>query len=254
MTIKEVKDSFQNVSDYNDPLFLEFENDPRKGVQKIITNTKKRISKLEIEKEKFRNRFNFETELWNQGLKYVAGIDEVGRGPLAGPVVAAAVILPKTFNLVDVNDSKQLTDKKRRELFAKIKQQAIAYNFSVISNEVIDEVNIYEATKIAMKDAVSGLKVQPKHLLIDAMEINTEIPQTKLIKGDAKSNSIAAASILAKVTRDNLMIDYNNEYPEYDFINNDGYGTAKHLLALKKFGITPIHRKTFAPVKNLIEK
>ncbi|WP_429970886.1 ribonuclease HII [Fructilactobacillus sp. Tb1] len=251
MTIKEIKESFMRVHEIQDPLFDLYKDDERKGVQIIIKQTKKRLAHQQELKDAFAKRFNIEREFWNQGLNQIAGIDEVGRGPLAGPVVAAAVILPHDFKLLEVNDSKQLTDKKRRELVNVIKEKAISYAYAVIDNHVIDDVNIYQATRIAMKQAVLSLTVQPQQLMIDAMDVDMDIPQLKLIKGDAKSNSIAAASILAKVTRDDLMIKYNQQYPEYDFCHNDGYGTKKHLEALKKYGATPIHRKTFAPVRDL---
>lgn len=242
------------VHDLHDPLFALYQDDERKGVQKIIKQTQKRISHQTDLEKAFAKRFEIENKFWKQGLNQIAGIDEVGRGPLAGPVVAAAVILPHDFKLLEVNDSKQLTDQKRCELVKLIKEQAISYAYAIIDNHVIDEVNIYQATRIAMKQAVESLDVKPQQLLIDAMDVDLPIPQLKLIKGDAKSNSIAAASILAKVTRDDLMMQYHQQYPEYDFGHNDGYGTPKHLAALKTYGATPIHRITFAPVKDLTEK
>ncbi|GAP00872.1 ribonuclease HII [Fructobacillus fructosus] len=182
----------------------------------------------------------------------MAGTDEVGRGPLAGPVVAAAVILPRDFDVYGVIDSKQLSEKVRDLLVNEIKEKAIAYGVGIVSAERIDEINIYEASREAMKQAVEALAVPADYLLVDAMVVDVPLPQWKLIKGDARSNTIGAASILAKVTRDAIMVAYDKEYPGYDFANNDGYGTKKHLLALKTLGPTPIHRKTFAPVKNLL--
>lgn len=242
------------VRETQDPLFSLYKDDKRKGVQNIIRQTQNRIARQKKAENDFDKRFEIETNFWSQGINLIAGIDEVGRGPLAGPVVAAAVILPHDFKLLEVNDSKQLTDQKRRELVEIIKEQAISYAYAVIDNHVIDEVNIYQATRIAMKQAVESLDVKPQQLLIDAMDIDLDTPQLKIIKGDAKSNSIAAASILAKVTRDDLMIKYQKQYPEYDFFHNDGYGTPKHLAALETYGATPIHRKTFAPVKDLTQK
>lgn len=254
MNIKEIKESFMRVRETQDPLFSLYKDDKRKGVQNIIKQTQSRIVRQQKAENDFEKRFEIETNFWSQGINLIAGIDEVGRGPLAGPVVAAAVILPHDFKILEVNDSKKLTDQKRRELVEIIKEQAISYAYAVIDNHVIDEVNIYQATRIAMKQAVESLDVKPQQLLIDAMDIDLDIPQLKIIKGDAKSNSIAAASILAKVTRDDLMIKYHKQYPEYDFCNNDGYGTPKHLAALETYGVTPIHRKTFAPVKDLTQK
>lgn len=178
----------------------------------------------------------------------VAGVDEVGRGPLAGPVVTAAVILPHNFDLIDVNDSKKLSPKKRKTLFPQILAKAVSVSVGLANNDVIDRINIYEADRLAMAHAVQGLKVKPDALLVDAMNVPLNIPQIKLIHGDAKSNSIAAASIVAKVFRDNLMDAYGKVYPEYDFKHNAGYGTREHMEALKKYGPTPIHRRSFAPV------
>lgn len=194
-------------------------------------------------------RFSYEKKFWSKGQK-VAGVDEVGRGPLAGPVVTAAVIINEDFNLIDVNDSKKLSPKKRQELFPKILAQAEAVSVGLANNDVIDKINIYEADRVAMAHAVEGLEIKPDALLVDAMNVPVGLPQIKLIKGDAKSNSIAAASIVAKVFRDNLMDAYAEKYPEYGFKHNAGYGTADHLAALKKYGPTPIHRRSFSPVSN----
>lgn len=195
----------------------------------------------------------YENELYDKGIKYIAGIDEVGRGPLAGPVVAAAVILPKDFNVLGVNDSKKLSEKKREELFEVIKESAVSYSFGIVDNEVIDEINILEATKKAMKLAVEGLDIKPEHLLIDAVKLtDAEMEQTAIIKGDEKSVSIAAASILAKVTRDRMMVEYAEEFPFYAFERNKGYGTKAHYEGIEKAGICSIHRKTF--LKKVLDK
>ena len=196
----------------------------------------------------------YENELYKQGIKYIAGIDEVGRGPLVGPVVTAAVILPKDFYDERINDSKKLTEKKRELLYDVIMENAISVGIGMSSNEVIDEINILEATKKAMLEAISKLSVKPDHLLIDAVKLNTDIPQTAIIKGDAKSESIAAASIIAKVTRDRMLIELDKKHPEYDFNHNKGYGTKKHIEALYKYGVLKEHRKTFEPVKSIVEK
>src|SRR5574344_1008392 len=177
----------------------------------------------------------YEEELYNKGITLIAGVDEVGRGPLVGPVVAAAVILPTDFFMSEINDSKKLSEKKRDELYPIIIENALSIGIGIVNEKVIDEINIYEATKIAMKEAISNLNVIPQHILIDAMKLDINIPSTSIIKGDAKSESIAAASIIAKVTRDKMMYELDKKYPEYDFKNNKGYRTKKHLDALKKY-------------------
>ena len=189
----------------------------------------------------------FENELYESGIKYIAGIDEVGRGPLVGPVVTAAVILPRDFYDERINDSKKLTEKKRELLYDVIMENAVSVGIGISSEDVIDDINILEATKKAMIEAINNLSVKPDHLLIDAVKLNVDIPQTSIIKGDAKSESIAAASIIAKVTRDRMMIELDKEHPEYDFKHNKGYGTKKHIEAIEKYGILKEHRKTFAP-------
>lgn len=195
----------------------------------------------------------FETELYNNGINFIAGIDEVGRGPLVGPVVTAAVILPKDFYDERINDSKKLTEKKRELLYDVIIENAISVGIGISSEDVIDEINILNATKRAMLEAVNNLSVKPEHLLIDAVKLNTDIPQTSIIKGDAKSESIAAASIIAKVTRDRMMIELDKIHPEYDFKHNKGYGTKKHIEAIRKYGIIKEHRKTFAPCDEYVK-
>lgn len=195
----------------------------------------------------------FETELYNNGINFIAGIDEVGRGPLVGSVVTAAVILPKDFYDERINDSKKLTEKKRELLYDVIMENAISVGIGISSEDVIDEINILNATKRAMLEAVNNLSVKPEHLLIDAVKLNTDIPQTSIIKGDAKSESIAAASIIAKVTRDRMMVELDKIHPEYDFKHNKGYGTKKHIEAIRKYGIIKEHRKTFAPCDEYVK-
>ncbi|WP_439426130.1 ribonuclease HII [Oenococcus alcoholitolerans] len=199
-------------------------------------------------KKGFPQRFLFENELKSTGAKYIAGIDEVGRGCLAGPVVACACILKNDFFVEDCFDSKQLSKKRRKELEPQIKDSLVCFAFGKVSATNIDKMNIYQATKIAMKMAVEKLSVTPDHLLIDAMTIDSKIEQKKIIHGDQKSNSIAAASILAKVYRDDLMKEYDKLYPGYGFSANMGYLTKQHQDALAKYGITPIHRRSFAPI------
>lgn len=195
----------------------------------------------------------FETGLYNNGINYIAGIDEVGRGPLVGPVVTAAVILPKDFYDERINDSKKLTEKKRELLYDVIMENAISVGIGISSEDVIDEINILNATKKAMIEAVNNLNVRPEHLLIDAVKLDIDIPQTSIIKGDAKSESIAAASIIAKVTRDRMMVELDKLHPEYDFKHNKGYGTKKHIEAIRKYGIIKEHRKTFAPCDEYVK-
>lgn len=189
----------------------------------------------------------YENELYNKGIKYIAGVDEVGRGPLVGPVVTAAVILPVDFYDERINDSKKVTEKKREVLYDVIMENAVSVGIGMSSSEVIDEINILEATKKAMKEALNNLSVKPEHVLIDAVKLDIDIPSTSIIKGDAKSQSIAAASIIAKVTRDRMMYELDKEHPEYDFAHNKGYGTKKHIEAIRKYGILKEHRKSFAP-------
>ena len=196
----------------------------------------------------------FETELYNNGINFIAGIDEVGRGPLVGPVVTAAVILPKDFYDERINDSKKLTEKKRELLYDVIMENAISVGIGMSSSSVIDEINILNATKKAMIEAINNLSVKPQHLLIDAVKLDIDIPQTSIIKGDAKSESIAAASIIAKVTRDRMMVELDEKYPMYDFKHNKGYGTKKHIEALYQYGPIEEHRKSFAPVSDLINE
>ena len=196
----------------------------------------------------------FENELYNNEINFIAGIDEVGRGPLVGPVVTAAVILPKDFYDERINDSKKLTEKKRELLYDVIMENALSVGIGMSSPEVIDEINILNATKKAMIEAINNLSVKPQHLLIDAVKLDIDIPQTSIIKGDAKSESIAAASIIPKVTRDRMMVELDKKYPMYDFKHNKGYGTKKHIEALYKYGPLKEHRKSFAPVSELTNK
>lgn len=227
--------------------------DERAGVKAALASYDKRLAKKAKLKADFMTRFSFESELWEQGYQAIAGIDEVGRGPLAGPVVAAAVILPADFDVYGVIDSKQLSEKVRDDLVSKIKEQAIDYGIGIVDAARIDEINIYQASREAMKQAVLAMDVPADYMLVDAMNVDLPIQQQSLIKGDARSNSIGAASILAKVTRDSLMKAYDKEYPGYGFAQNDGYGTKAHMEGLAKLGPCPIHRRTFAPVKKLLE-
>lgn len=201
----------------------------------------------------------YERNLRAQGIKFIGGVDEVGRGPLAGPVVTACVVLPEDFDVLGVDDSKKVSEKKREELFDKIRERALAVGIGICDNNVIDEINILEATKKAMAMAVLEADCQLKekglggleHILIDAVVLkDVEFPQTNIIKGDANSLSIAAASIIAKVTRDRMMVEYHEQYPHYAFDSNKGYGTKAHYEGIESHGITPIHRKSF--LKNIL--
>ncbi len=196
----------------------------------------------------------YERELIDAHVKLIGGIDEVGRGPLVGPVVAACCILPLNYKLEGLTDSKKLSEKKREQFYDILIHDAISYGIGIVSCKVIDEINIYEATKVAMLEAVKNTKIKPEHLLIDAMKLKTDIPSTSIIKGDAKSLSIAAASVIAKVTRDRMLIELDKKYPMYDFKHNKGYPTKKHLEAIEKYGIIDEHRLSYGPVKDYIER
>ena len=243
--IGEIKEELKAVDDEKLPSFIEtYEKDERSGVVKIVEQAKKRIEKLEAEKLRIENLKKYEREYADCG--YICGIDEVGRGPLAGPVVAGAVILPKDDPILYLNDSKKLSEKKREALYDEIMERAVATGIGIVSPARIDEINILQATYEAMRMAIGNLKVQPDLLLNDAVTIpGVDIRQVPIIKGDAQSVSIAAASIIAKVTRDRLMVEYDAVMPGYDFAANKGYGTKKHIEGLKELGPSPIHRMTF---------
>lgn len=243
--ISAVKAIFQAAETEKLPEIISlYEQDERSGIQKLLEAAKRRIQALETEKERTEVMKRYEYEYEKYG--FVCGIDEVGRGPLAGPVVAGAVILPKDCDILYLNDSKQLSEKKREELYDIIMEKAVATGIGYASPERIDKINILQATYEAMRDAVSKLSVKPDILLNDAVTIPAvEIRQVPIIKGDAKSISIAAASIIAKVTRDRLMVEYDSIFPKYGFAGNKGYGAAAHIEALKKYGPTPIHRRSF---------
>ena len=252
-TIKEIKERLATIDDLDHPLFEELILDGRAGVQAAISKRKRELQKQVDEDLRLEKMLAYEKELYAQGIDLIAGVDEVGRGPLAGPVVAAAVILPKACKIPGLNDSKKIPKSKHKEIYEAVFQNAIAIGIGIKDNQVIDQVNIYEATKLAMMEAIGQLEPQPQHLLIDAMKLDLPIPQTSIIKGDANSLSIAAASIVAKVTRDQMMEEFDREYPGYDFAQNAGYGTSNHLAGLDQLGVTPIHRRSFEPVKSMCE-
>ncbi len=249
-SIQYIKDVLKNTPVDKLPEFInEYKGDDRAGVKALVARAHKQIDAYKAEIERTYNLMEYERKYSDK--QYICGIDEVGRGPLAGPVVAGAVILPKDCDILYINDSKKLTAAKRDELSAIIWEKAVSSQIAAVSPERIDEINILQATYEAMRIAISKLSPQPDLLLNDAVNIpGVLIPQVPIIKGDAKSISIGAASIVAKVARDAMMVEYGKIYPEYDFASNKGYGSAKHLEALKKYGPCPIHRKTF--IKNLI--
>ncbi|MGE7601811.1 ribonuclease HII [Peribacillus sp. NPDC097675] len=249
MKINEISTRLKTISNPEDPFLQECREDTRKGVADLLNKWNKSYEKARQVRNTFLKMSEFERELRKQGFTILAGIDEVGRGPLAGPVVTSAVILPETFYLPGLNDSKKISESKRELFYEAIYKEAISVGVGIVHSDEIDEINIYQATKKAMMAAVNNLSELPDHLLIDAMELDMPIPQLSLIKGDARSITISAASIVAKVTRDRMMMEYGVKYPEYGFEKHMGYGTSQHLEALEKHGLTPWHRRSFAPVK-----
>lgn len=252
-TIKEIKECLSTIDRLDHPLFEELILDGRAGVQAAISKRKRELHKQVDEDLRLEKMLAYEKELYAQGIQLIAGVDEVGRGPLAGPVVAAAVILPENCKIPGLNDSKKIPKSKHYAIYQAVLDQALSIGIGIKDNQVIDQVNIYEATKLAMLEAIQELDPRPQHLLIDAMKLDLPISQTSIIKGDANSLSIAAASIVAKVTRDQMMATYDQEYPGYDFTQNAGYGTSNHLEGLEKHGVTPIHRRSFEPIKSMTD-
>lgn len=253
-TISSIKQRF-DLGQVTEKEIAHLKTDHRKGVQQLIKRYEKEKWRLSVLEEKFQEMRIYEKKQYENGKKYIAGVDEVGRGPLAGPVVAAAVILPSDFKLLGLNDSKLVNEKQRNEFYEIIKEQAVHFGISVINNEQIDRLNILKASKLAMREAISQLTPYPDHLLIDAVHISgVNCTQESIIKGDMKSISIAAASILAKVTRDKIMKVIHQEYPMYHFKDNMGYGTNQHMESLLKYGPTPYHRVSFSPVQQLVKK
>ena len=250
-SIRKIEDEFLSCESAikRTQLYLKYEADERKSVQKLLEKFKRADKKLEEEYLRLEAMCIYEKKY--EMCEFICGIDEAGRGPLAGPVVAGAAILPKDCRILYINDSKKLSAKKRDELYDEIREKALSFGVGIIDHERIDEINILQATYEAMRTAISSLSIKPDILLNDAVRIpKIDIPQEPIIKGDAKSQSIAAASILAKVTRDRIMEAYALIYPEYGFEKNKGYGSAEHIAAIKKYGPCPIHRKSF--IKNFI--
>lgn len=247
VSISYIKDEFKNA-DLQEALALceKYSDDTRAGVKACITAAQKRYDKHLSEQNRLKEMYVFEREYYDKGYNIIAGTDEVGRGPLAGPVVAACVVLPKDTLIEGVNDSKKLSKKKREELYKLIQEKALAIGIGMEDNTVIDDINILNATYSAMRKAFSSLSLKPDILLADAVTIpNIEVEQRGIIKGDAKSITIACASIIAKVTRDRMMEQYAEEYPCYGFERNMGYGSGEHINALRQFGPCPLHRNSF---------
>lgn len=250
-TIKEINEQLQSVKE-PEPWMTELLKDSRAGVKAALTRWQRQYDKNELIKSAHKDKIAFDRSFVHSEENLVAGVDEAGRGPLAGPVVTAAVILPAdTHELIGLDDSKAIT-KQNRERFAEIiKRIAIDYAVHIQSATIIDEMNIYAATRDSMERAVKELTVSPHFVIVDAMALNLRCPTASVIKGDAKSLAVAAASILAKTARDSIMDDLHNEFPMYHFINNAGYGTAKHLEALETYGPCQHHRKSFEPIKSM---
>lgn len=254
-TIKDIKEALAQIDCLDDDRWDLYTSDIRIGVQKAIVQRKKAIQAEIDEDVRLETMLRYEKELYQKGYQAIAGIDEVGRGPLAGPVVTACVILPKDCKIRHLNDSKKIPKKHHEEIYEEVLARSLGVGIGIVDNDTIDRVNIYEATKLGMLQAIEQMKgevTKPDYLLIDAMQLDTPIPQLSLIKGDANSLSIAAASIVAKVTRDRMMAEYAKEYPGYAFDKNVGYGTKDHLAGLKQYGVTPIHRKSFEPIKSTL--
>ena len=254
-TIKDIKEALAQIDCLDDDRWDLYASDIRIGVQKAIVQRKKAIQAEIDEDVRLETMLRYEKELYQKGYQAIAGIDEVGRGPLAGPVVTACVILPKDCKIRHLNDSKKIPKKHHEEIYEEVLARALGVGIGIVDNDTIDRVNIYEATKLGMLQAIEQMKgevTKPDYLLIDAMQLDTPIPQLSLIKGDANSLSIAAASIVAKVTRDRMMAEYAKECPGYAFDKNVGYSTKDHLAGLKQYGVTPIHRKSFEPIKSML--
>ena len=242
----------KNIIEINGYKFMNLESCYELEKNTNNLSDKKLIKDLEM-KICLNDNYYFERKLISNGLNFIAGVDEVGRGPLVGPVVAACVVLPKKFSLNGLTDSKKLSEKKRDIFYDLIMEQALGIGVGIIDREAIDEVNIYEATKLAMKEAIKNCSCKIDHVLIDAMKLDINVPTTSIIKGDLKSITISAASVIAKVTRDRLLNELDLKYPMYDFKNNKGYPTKKHLEAIKKYGIIDEHRRSYGPVIEYLE-
>ncbi len=251
MTVQQIRFYVAHKERLEEPLLFLLERDSRRGVRAVAEERRRRCQKVALEKQRLEKLLHFERRLWKKGIDWVAGIDEAGRGPLAGPVVAAAVILPHQVTLPGLDDSKKVNPAKRETLFELIHQIAIAVGVGVVHAEEIDRINILQATRKAMNQAIESLTPVPQHLLVDGGEIpNQNVPQTGIIAGDSLSASIAAASIVAKVTRDRMMKQYDLLFPVYGFASHKGYGTEEHLEAIRRHGPCLLHRRCFKGVKS----
>lgn len=249
-TIKQVEALFAEQKITEEFLTL-CRNDGRKAIGTLV----RRYERQQQERQRVAELYNYERQFWAKGCEFVAGVDEAGRGPLAGPVSVAAVILPHDLYLPKINDSKKLSAKVRDELYDEIMDKALAIKTALVDAKTIDRVNIYQATINGMYESIFGLAQEPQAVLIDAVKLdNLPMVSESIIKGDAKSASIAAASIIAKVNRDRLMDEYDKQYPEYGFAQHKGYGTAQHIEALKKYGPCPIHRLSFEPIRSMVDQ
>ncbi|WP_200760820.1 ribonuclease HII [Effusibacillus dendaii] len=253
LTIDQLRNWLASQTELSETDIKQLRQDTRAGVRALVESQLRKRAAIQAEAERMERLWDYERSLAAKGFRLIAGIDEAGRGPLAGPVVAAACILPIGIVIPKLNDSKQISPQQREELFHQIREQAVAYGIGMADVDYIDTYNILQATYAAMRRAIRAIGTEPDHLLTDAVTIpDVAVPQQAVIKGDAKSHSIAAASILAKVTRDQMMIEYGRMYPEYGFEQHMGYGTPEHIAALQKYGVCPIHRKSFAPVTALL--
>ena len=245
-SINEIKNEFSQVSISEiRGVINKYISDERKGVKTLISSYQKKYEAYIKEVNRLEEISQIESKYYNLGAKYIAGVDEVGRGPLAGPVVACAVILPRGFKYEGINDSKKLSSEKRKNLFDIIKDNALAYSIGIVDSKTIDEINILNATKEAMLKAINSLTLKPDVILVDALNLDTDIKQVSIIKGDERSISIAAASIVAKVLRDEMMVVFAEAFPEYGFESNKGYGSKAHIDAIKGHGASHLHRKSF---------
>lgn len=236
-----------------DGLLEALEADPRLAARALAASIRSHIKSENTERLRLHRLLKFESELWSGGIRMIAGVDEAGVGPMAGPLVAGAVILPHAYTQRDLDDSKKLDERRREELAIRIKEDAFAWSIGIAEVEEIDELNVYHAGLLAMKRAVDGLSMEPEYLLVDARTIpGCSVPQKGIIRGDSQSASIAAASILAKTTRDAMMIEFDCKFPEYGFASHKGYATAAHFRALREFGVTPIHRRSYRPVREAL--
>ncbi len=247
MTFKEINEQFKKCPKKEITKLMEsYKDDSRKNVQNLIKTYENKLKKYNEELIRIHNMMSFERELYEKGIEFIGGIDEVGRGPLAGPVVSAVVVMPKNVKILYVNDSKKLSISKRNELYEEIKEKALCISVGIVDSKKIDEINILNATKKSMEEAVRNADIEIEYLLIDALKLeNINIKQMAIIKGDERSHSIACASIIAKVTRDKMMVDYDKQYEGYKFASNKGYGTQEHLDGIKEKGMCEIHRRSF---------